>query len=98
MNQSFFSSSHCTGRTHCSTCRAKDENGKAFRADIARNFDTGGVEDFACPHGMVTGNESQGLGDTIAKITKAVGIKPCTPCEERRKRLNQLVPYKGTPA
>ena len=38
--------------------------------------------------------KSKGLGDTIAKITKAVGIKPCKPCEERRKKLNKLFPYK----
>jgi hypothetical protein len=44
---------------------------------------------------------SQGLGDTILKITTATGIKKlvddsakakgqeqCTPCEERRKMLN----------
>ena len=45
--------------------------------------------------------KSQGLGDTILKITTATGIKKlvddsakakgekqCTPCEERRKKLN----------
>jgi chaperonin GroEL (HSP60 family) len=44
--------------------------------------------------------KSQGLGDTIKKITVATGIKKavefstksldkeCTPCEERRKALN----------
>lgn len=30
-----------------------------------------------------------GLGDAIAKVTKAVGIKPCAPCEERRRKLNR---------
>jgi hypothetical protein len=30
-----------------------------------------------------------GLGDMIAKITSAVGVKPCKPCEERRKKLNR---------
>lgn len=36
---------------------------------------------------------SHGLGDTVAKITKAVGIKPCGGCRERQRRLNQLFPY-----
>lgn len=44
---------------------------------------------------------SKGLGDTIAKVTKATGIdklvhavvgEDCG-CEERRKKLNQLFPY-----
>jgi hypothetical protein len=36
---------------------------------------------------------SRGLGDTIAKITSAVGIKPCGGCKERQEILNKLVPY-----
>ena len=36
----------------------------------------------------------RGLGDTVATITKAVGIKPCAGCEERRERWNRAVPYK----
>jgi hypothetical protein len=36
---------------------------------------------------------SRGFGDTIAKITNAVGIKPCGGCKERQKRLNKIIPY-----
>jgi hypothetical protein len=38
--------------------------------------------------------KSRGLGDTIAKITKALGIKPCGGCKKRQAALNKLVPYK----
>ena len=38
--------------------------------------------------------ESSGLGDTIAKMTKAVGIKPCGGCKKRQEWLNEKVPYK----
>jgi hypothetical protein len=38
---------------------------------------------------------SRGLGDTIAKVTSAVGIKPCGGCKERQEKLNRLVPYRG---
>lgn len=38
--------------------------------------------------------KTHGLGDTIAKITKAVGIKPCGGCRKRQKKLNDLFPYK----
>ena len=38
--------------------------------------------------------QSRGLGDTIAKVTSAVGIKPCRGCNERIEKLNKLVPYK----
>lgn len=29
-----------------------------------------------------------GLGDLVARATKAVGIEPCTPCEARRRAMN----------
>lgn len=46
-------------------------------------------------------NESKGLGDTIAKITKATGIDKAVKflagedcgCEERKEKLNELFPY-----
>lgn len=43
-----------------------------------------------------TGTEarSRGLGDSIAKVTTALGIKPCGGCKERQALLNKLVPYK----
>ena len=37
--------------------------------------------------------EKRGLGDVIAGITKAVGIKPCESCEKRRDKLNELFPF-----
>lgn len=42
---------------------------------------------------------SKGLGDTIHKAIVFIGIdkivgEKCAPCEERRKKLNELVPYK----
>ena len=30
----------------------------------------------------------KGLGDTVANFTKSVGIKPCSPCQKRRAKLN----------
>lgn len=38
--------------------------------------------------------ESRGLGDTVKKITEAVGIKQCGSCAKRQKKLNRLFPYK----
>lgn len=37
---------------------------------------------------------SRGLGDTIVKITRFLGIKKCGGCRKRQKKLNKLVPYK----
>lgn len=34
-----------------------------------------------------------GLGDVIAIVTSAVGIKPCEGCKERQDKLNKLVPF-----
>lgn len=33
-----------------------------------------------------------GLGDVVAKITSAFGIKPCGGCQKRKEKLNQLFP------
>ena len=40
---------------------------------------------------------SMGLGDTIAKMTSAVGIKPCGGCKERQAWLNDHFPYAKPP-
>ena len=37
---------------------------------------------------------SRGLGDTIAKMAKAMGVNPCSGCKKRQEFLNKLVPYK----
>ena len=36
---------------------------------------------------------SVGLGDTVAKVTKAIGLKPCKRCRKRQAKLNKLLPY-----
>ena len=52
--------------------------------------------------------KSEGLGDTVAKLTKLTGLdrvaegvanamgKEDCGCERRREKLNKLVPYKKT--
>jgi hypothetical protein len=37
---------------------------------------------------------SRGLGDTIAKITTAIGVQKCSGCSERQAALNKIVPFK----
>jgi len=36
---------------------------------------------------------SFGIGDTIKKITNALGIETCEPCDQRRKEWNKRYPY-----
>lgn len=33
-----------------------------------------------------------GAGDVIAAATKRLGVTPCSPCEARRRALNQAIP------
>jgi hypothetical protein len=40
--------------------------------------------------------ESRGLGDTIAKATRVLGISPCGGCKERQAWLNEKFPYERT--
>lgn len=59
--------------------------------------------------GRITGlDKAEGLGDVVELITKATGIKAvadaiskskgegeeCTPCEQRKKRLNKFISFK----
>ena len=37
---------------------------------------------------------TRGLGDVIAAVTSAVGIKPCGGCKQRQETLNKIVPFK----
>lgn len=39
--------------------------------------------------------KSKGLGDTVKKVTNALGIKQCEPCKRRQQKLNRLFPYKN---
>ena len=41
----------------------------------------------------VSAPKSRGLGDTIAKITKAIGIKQCANCSVNVGVLNKKYPY-----
>tara|TARA_Y100000593_G_scaffold63540_1_gene117433 strand:+ start:109 stop:366 length:258 start_codon:yes stop_codon:yes gene_type:complete len=36
---------------------------------------------------------SRGLGDTIEKATKAIGLRACRGCRKRRDKLNGFFPY-----
>jgi hypothetical protein len=35
----------------------------------------------------------RGLGDVVAAVTSAVGIRPCGGCKKRQESLNKLVPF-----
>ena len=39
--------------------------------------------------------KSKGLGDTVKKITNAMGIKQCAPCKRRQQNLNRFFPYQN---
>lgn len=36
-------------------------------------------------------SEPTGLGDVVKRMTAAVGIQPCSACEQRAAQLNRLV-------
>ena len=37
----------------------------------------------------------RGLGDVVAAVTSAVGIKPCGGCKKRQATLNKIMPFKS---
>jgi len=69
----------------CATC--------GTRADLA-------PEDYPIQCSCGTRHESgkmRGVGDVVAKMTKAVGIRPCGRCAQRREKLNSIFPFSGGP-
>ena len=44
---------------------------------------------------MAKSKKSNGVGDTIAKFTEAIGIEPCAGCNGRKALLNDWFPYKN---
>lgn len=39
-------------------------------------------------------DKMRGAGDLVAKVTKKLGIHECAPCAERRRKLNDLIPFR----
>ena len=78
------------GQKHFNTVNLEviREKGRAHERNQAQNEDSADKSDVK--------KQSSGLGDTIAKATKAVGIKPCGKCQKRREKLNKMFPYKNT--
>jgi hypothetical protein len=44
--------------------------------------------------------QDKGWGDTVKRVTTAVGIKPCGGCKKRAEAMNKRFPYRqySTPA
>lgn len=96
----------CKALAHCKTCRLDHEVGEGFRKNIMTHL---GLDEFVCPYGIPLGinaknkesiiesMESRGLGDTLARVIKAITfgkVSPCGGCAKRQEALNRLVPYK----
>ena len=58
-----------------------------FRAKRARG------EPCLSPEAETQAAKSAGFGDTIAKITSKMGIKPCPSCKKRQQWANRIFPY-----
>lgn len=53
-----------------------------------------GVHQFAAAHRehVSAAQGHYGAGDLVARATHALGFESCTPCERRRRLLNQMMP------
>jgi hypothetical protein len=57
---------------------------------------TAQAEGFMQAHMQHTASSSHvPIGDAVARVTKALGVKTCTPCEMRRKKMNNLIRFRG---
>ena len=75
---------------------ASVEELQALRACAIREFD--GVlyldRDSECYRKLRPNAKPTGLGDTIARVTSAIGVKPCPGCIKRQAFVNWMVPYR----
>lgn len=79
----------CSTRVHCRGCRTDPDWCERVT----------GLREFECPYGVTADNlPSRGLGDTVAKATSKLGIKPCGKCKKRQNKLNKILPYKNREA
>ena len=75
----------------CATC-----DGRSPRNGDLRNpplFVVTGIED---PKREESKQGLRGMGDVVAAVTKAVGIKPCQSCRKRQEALNRAMPFPGS--
>jgi hypothetical protein len=87
--------------SHAALARAAEAFGPAYLTDlepaaVARD-DQGVTYDTTHPAWLaakVKYAKSKGLGDTLKKLTTAIGIKPCAGCQKRAEILNRVFPYK----
>lgn len=70
-----------TGQVRCNVCK------KVVRLDSMT------LEEFIREHAKHEAPSTHiPVGDMVAKVAKAVGFKkPCSPCEQRRYKLNRLI-------
>lgn len=38
--------------------------------------------------------KDKGVGDTVARVTSRLGVRPCSGCKKRQEALNKKLPYK----
>jgi hypothetical protein len=77
--------------------------GAKWRASLLLIDPTIKENEFACPYGIAWDAPAQpprlpplrGLGDVVARVTSAIGIKPCGGCKKRQQKLNELVSFKA---
>lgn len=81
----WFGKGLCRDRRACADCRTSAK----FRESLHR---AGLVDspDFSCPHGYTADRLPLGLGDVVAKVTTALGIRPCGACKKRQRALNAV--------
>jgi len=56
-------------------------------------YETDSMYGPALTHTRCEKDSPRGLGDTVAKLAKILGIKQCGGCKKRQKLLNRLVSY-----
>ncbi len=92
----------CTKKVWCKVVDGR----KVFTSDVDENYEKKAAEirsqglrkivnELESRQERQSADVSRGLGDTIAKATKAVGIKPCGACKKRQALLNKMIPYKS---
>jgi len=77
----------------CASCESRETRGGNMASPPIRVRMPGDAP--ALPRAPKTPEPMRGLGDAVARVTTAFGVKPCMSCKQRQEMLNRMIPFRA---
>lgn len=79
--------------SQCAACQSRETRGGNIAKPPIRVRMPGDAP--ALPPAPKTSEPMRGLGDAVARVTTALGVKPCMSCKQRQEMLNRMIPFRA---